>query len=577
MNETPQVAPPEEQEQPVIPVADVEALLSTMSKAMRAFHMYQSNNPVFHRFEQSLRAAFVRIWEHGEPLDLKVTEQGFAYGGRTFAVGQGREALAFAFYKDGIRSLKFLPGFEDEVGQFLAAVQRAIRGGEESADDLITVLWEEDFPSLQYGYVDLLMEGLSVPEEPLDLDLGSLDEGAYQSDVQEAEAEPVAEAGAPAAAQPGISRDDFDETLYFLDQAEMAALQAEVEVEMERDLKRDVLNALFDRLEEGERPARQQEILDILDQLMPLFLSRGDMGSAARTLDELDRLTRPDAPVGDALKERIERLFSRLSEPEVLEQFVQALEDGAVDPDSEEVTLFFSRLHADALPVLIRFSEMSESAGVRGRLSSAIDGLAVRYPHEVNELLRSEETTLAMGAARVAGRVRLAQAVPTLHAALKHSDRNVRMAVVESLVSIRLTPALQALTSALEDEDRDVRVAAAKALGAVRFASARDALAEVIEGRDLKDADLSEKMAFYEAYGAVGGNAAVEKLDDVLNSKGFLGRRSPSELRACAALGLGQAATSQAREALQRAQSDDDPVVRNAVTRALKREEPARS
>jgi hypothetical protein len=35
----------------------------------------------------------------------------------------------------------------------------------------------------------------------------------------------------------GLSRDDFDETLYFLDPAETAALRREVEMEMERDLR----------------------------------------------------------------------------------------------------------------------------------------------------------------------------------------------------------------------------------------------------------------------------------------------------------------------------------------------------
>ena len=571
MTDTPHVIPPEEA--PAVPAADVEALLGTMSKALRAFNMYQDNNPVFQRFNQGLRDAIASLWEHTDALELGVTEEGFRYAGETFALGQGRDSMAFAFYKDGVRTLKFLPGFEDEVAHFLDAVNRAMRSREQGADDLITVLWEEDFASLQYGYVDLLMEGLSVPDAPLELDLGALDAAAYGTDMQEAETNPVQGTSASSMLGGGLTRDDFDETLYFLDQAEMAALQTEVEVEMERDLKGDVLKALFDRLEEPGRPQRQTEILDILDQLMPLFLSRGDMGSAATVLDELDRLSGQDEAVGQTVQERIERLFARLSDPEVLEQFVQALEDGAVDPQSDEVNLFFSRLHAEALPVLIRFSELSQTSGVRGRLSSAIDGLAARHPGEVNELLRSDEAVLVLGAARVAGRVRLAQSVPTLHATLEHPDREVRMAVVEALVSIRLTPALQALTTALRDDDREVRVAAARALGAVRFASARDALAASLDDRRLKDADLTEKMAFYEAYGAIGGAAAVERFDQVLNGKGFLGRRSPTELRACAALGLGQAATAPARAALERAQKDDDPIVRNAVLRALRKEE----
>jgi hypothetical protein len=570
LNESPQATESTEplEFDPPVPVADVESLLSTMAKALRAFNMYQENNPIFQRFQQALHEGFAGMWEQTDALELTVTEEGFKYYGHLFNMGQGRDSFSFAFYKDGVRNLTFLQGFEDEVSDFLDAVNRAMKR-EADADDLITVLWERDFASLQYGYVDLLMEGLSLPDQPMK-EPQALDGGEWTLELTDEE--PGTERAVDTSGATGLlttlSRDSFDETLYFLDQAEMAALQTEVEIEMERDLRSQVLNALFDRFEEGGREGMRREILDILDQLLPLFLSRGDMQHAATILEELDEIGDADE-VPEGLRERIERVFGRLSDPEVLEQFVQALEDGAVAPQAEEVNLFFSRLHPQAMPVLIRFSEMSETPGVRGRLASAIDGLAARYPAEVDRLLDSDEPAIVTGAARVAGRVGLASAVAALHRTLSHPDKSVRMAVVEALVSIRLTPALQALITALDDEDRDVRIAAATALGTVRFASARDALAAAVEAKRMKDADLTEKMAFFEAYGAVGGSKAVVRLSEILNEKGFLGRRNPTELRACAALGLGQAGTPEAQAALEKARADDDPIVRNAVVRAL--------
>jgi hypothetical protein len=555
-----------------LPAEQVEALLGTLAKSLRAFQMYQANNPVFRRFQEALRSEFLGIWENADVLEISVEEKGFGYHGQVFSVGQGRDSLAFAFYKDGIRYLKFLPGFEDEVVPFVDAVRRA-RRSDDGADDMISVLWEEDFTSLQYGYVDLLSEGLSLPSSPKQQPgpLGGSPAALEGVDGEEesgdeGDAASTEWAGSQSA---GLTRDDFDDTLYFLDPGEMAVLQGEVEVEMERDLRRDVLNALFDRLEEGSRPDRQAEVMGILDQLLPLFLSGGDMVSAATVLDELEDLESGDL-VDDALAERIDELFKRLGDPEVLEQFVQALEDGAVAPGSEEVTLFFSRLQAGALPVLLRFGEISETPGVRGRLAAAIDGLVARYPGEVEPLLASSEPALVRGVARSAGRVGVTQAVKGLKAALSHRDRDVRVAVVEALVSIRSTPALQALTGALRDEDREVRIAAARALGAVRFASARDALADALDDRRLKDADLTEKMAVYEAYGAVGGAAAVDRLSRLLNHKRFLGRRPPTDIRACAALALGKVGSPAARSALEKARADDDSVVRNSVLRALK-------
>ncbi|RMH12399.1 MAG: HEAT repeat domain-containing protein, partial [Gemmatimonadetes bacterium] len=66
---------------------------------------------------------------------------------------------------------------------------------------------------------------------------------------------------------------------------------------------------------------------------------------------------------------------------------------------------------------------------------------------------------------------------------------------------------------------------------------------------------------------------AVKVLDGILNGKGFLGRREPAEIRACAARGLGQVKNAAARTALEKASRTDDPVVRTAVSKALRGEE----
>jgi hypothetical protein len=552
--------------------ADVASLLSTLWKSLRAFHMYESNNPVFQRFQQALRAEFERLWSKADELNLTVQEDGFGWGGELFEVGSGRDSLPFSFYKDGIRYLKFLPGFEAEVEAFLGALRRA-RQHSDDANDMVSVLWEEDFSCLQYGYVDVLSDGFSVPDTPLATPgpLGGSPLAAEGLSAEElVESSPGGHEGTPFAG--GLSRDVFDETLYFLEPSETEALRKSVEIEMARDLHRDVLNALFDRLEEGGPPERQEEVLDILDQLLPLFLSRGELGQAARVLEELGRMTAPEAGADPALVERVDRLFVRLSDPQVLAQFVHALEEGAVSPDSHEVSLFFSRLDAVALPILVRFAEVSEVPAVSTRLAAAIDGLATRHPGAVVELLKSDDPVLVKGAARAAGRVKLAASGRSLGAILTHPERDVRSAAVGALSAIRTPTTLQYLIPALEDEDREVRISAAKALGAVRFASARDALAAAVADRHMKDADLTEKMAFFEAYGAVGGNAAVERLAAVLTGKGLFGRRAPAELRACAALGLGRVGTAEAREALERARYEEDLVVRNAVLRALRSE-----
>jgi hypothetical protein len=198
--------------------AEVESVLTTMSKAQRAYQMYQANNLVFQRFQAALREEIAGLWDKTDALEVTVHEEGFLYGDRTFSIGQGRGSLAFSFYKDGVRHLKFLPGFEDEVGEFLSAVQRA-RQSDDDANDMVSVLWEGDFTALQYGYVDTLGEGLHPPaaslREPAPLESFPALELAETRDAPE-DGGAGGAAGGPTAAPKPLTPDDLDETLYFL-------------------------------------------------------------------------------------------------------------------------------------------------------------------------------------------------------------------------------------------------------------------------------------------------------------------------------------------------------------------------
>ena len=92
----------------------------------------------------------------------------------------------------------------------------------------------------------------------------------------------------------------------------------------------------------------------------------------------------------------------------------------------------------------------------------------------------------------------------------------------------------------------------------------------IVKGRSIRDADLTEKMAVFEAYGALCGEEGVSALDSLLHGKNLFGRREDPELRACAAVALGRINTARAQESLRRATNEKDVIVRNAANRALR-------
>jgi hypothetical protein len=101
---------------------------------------------------------------------------------------------------------------------------------------------------------------------------------------------------------------------------------------------------------------------------------------------------------------------------------------------------------------------------------------------------------------------------------------------------------------------------------------AAQALADIVKAREIRTADISEKVAMFEAFGIVAEEDGLDMLDGLLNGKGFLGKREPTEIRAAAALALGRIPGDHSRIALEKATQDDDPVVRSNVNRALRHE-----
>ncbi len=76
--------------------------------------------------------------------------------------------------------------------------------------------------------------------------------------------------------------EEFDSTLYFLDESEINYVATEVEDEYKRDVRAAALNVLFDLVElEGDTTIRD-EILDILESALPQSSQRARLPHRGR-------------------------------------------------------------------------------------------------------------------------------------------------------------------------------------------------------------------------------------------------------------------------------------------------------
>jgi HEAT repeat protein len=545
--------------EPPFPPALVETLLSVLVKAMRAHQLYLPNNPVYQRALENLRRAFLPVWSHVDEISLSITESDFRWDGRPVMHEINKsESIPWLFFKDGIRELRLLKGFEEQEVVGLLEILKRVKKASPEEDDLLTLIWEKDFTLLRYRFIDLTLENpnpieASVPAE----------QRQPVPPPQQMEPEPEA--------RPGIVRiEDLDATVHFLDENEIDYLRSEVQKEYASDVRRNVLAILLDTFElQTAKPVRD-EISEILENFLMHLLSAGHFSTVAYVLRESQELATRARELDGAHKTKLVGLPDRLSAAGPLSNLLQAMDESETAPNQSELNELFQQLRPSGLGTLFTWLGKLQNADVKAAIEVAAARLAHANTAELVKLIGSSDVEVAMEAARRAGGLKTAAAVAPLGKLLSHEAPKLRLVAVQALSEINSAGALQQLERAVDDDDRDVRIAAVRVLGA---RGQRGALAKVeaaVKGRALRDADLTEKMAFFEAYGALTGSAGIAFLDALLNGKGFLGKREDPELRACAAMALGKIGNREAAEALERAQGDKEVLVRNAVNRAVR-------
>src|SRR5438105_3164765 len=247
-----------------------------------------------------------------------------------------------------------------------------------------------------------------------------------------------------------------------------------------------------------------------------------------------------------------------------------SIDEAAMHPTEEELAELFQELSPEALPTLMGWIAKLHNERVKDLVQAAAARLAQANPGEVLKALGSEDGAAQLEMVKLAGRLKLPGAPDGMEPLLASGDRALKLAVVEALTAIASPSGLRLLERAIDDDDRDVRIAAVRFVASRGYRNAAGRVEAIVSGSKLRNADLTEKMAFFEAYGALVGAKGIAALDKLLVAKGLLGKREDPETRACAAMALGKIRTPEARAVLERAAQDKEPLVRNAVTRALR-------
>ncbi|MCU0649929.1 MAG: HEAT repeat domain-containing protein, partial [Gemmatimonadaceae bacterium] len=563
---TPPSAPAVAPEPPFAPTI-VDESMRAVARAWRAQQLYLANNPTRAKALDAAKALFAPVWAETESVALTVRETHLEWFGVPILkeADRGADSLPWLLYRDGLRELTLSEGFETrDLGVLLDLLQK-VRSAAPDEDDLLTLLWVADLPTVKYSYVEL---GAETELVTTDRSSGSARAREQTADVrQEA---PELEGPPPTADT--VKLEDLASTLYFLDPGEIARLRDDLVLEYATDPRRGVASALLDMLETQGDPAVRTATAAAVETLFLECLVARRYAVVAYLLREVEVVLGRLGDLAPALRSQLGDLSGQLSTTAAVEQLLAAIEEASTAPRVEDLDALFGALKPSALEAIVRWQATAATAAMRPVVERAALRLGASNSAEVVRLLGSGDVDIVRGAAQLAGTIKSAATVPALGRLLANGDATVRLAAVLGLSAIGSPGSLQALDKALDDADRAVRLAALRGIGEHRHAASAARLKALVDAKASRHADVTERVALYEALAMAARDDAVPVLDALLNARGLLGPKETPDVRAAAARGLGLVASAKGRAALEKAANDQELVVRTAVVRALRGE-----
>jgi hypothetical protein len=553
-------------------IGGVRELIRLLVKTQKAQRLYDAKNAVAERLELDLYerlSAFVS--EEGEVQLVVLESQLRCEDQLVFESPDRTDSLSFLLYRDGIRRLSFSPGLElQELRAFLRCLNRVALLTNDQ-DDLVTLLWEQDFHSIRYFAIEELARTESYPRLADQLATG--------------ESHDTEGGGAPAEAvsldlkQP-VSTVPVEACR--LASGEVETLQKELAAEEQQPFRQLVSELALELvlLEDGEEEQGgiSEEIVEIADRL----ISDGDVAELMGMHEHIEGLATMVFPKAASAQTLSSELTRSLSEPERFEKLMERVEVVHA-PRPEALTVFLARLgssvRSQLLPWMGRFSSPPYRRAVTGALLFLEDrGLGVLGdglpagppPVEPQERLRHRQ--LVREVVHALSRHSSGEALPLLEQLLSSLDPETRR---ESFLAASRFAEERVLSLCLErllDSDPEVRTAALDTLVKRGRADLGLPILErsIASGR-FEGLALLEKRRLFAAAAKLSGESALDAFQKLLNAREdhwFQKRRDRDFLEAVAH-GIRMVGGPRARRILEDSSRSGPKLVRAACLKEL--------
>ena len=537
----------------------VKDVLASFLLSLKNFGLYPENHDIC---QKCLRNVFKRLegfLDSVERLRLDIEKDRIIYQNEiVFQDSAGAEDLAFFLFRDGIKWIEFKKSITNaEIRSFLKILNKYRTTQEDPEGDLVTALWEANFPNIHYGASDIYWDS-----EPL-LDLQVLSLGETKSlltDASEEEHEtPLSQA-----------YQDPENGLYKLTAEETARLREMILEEEKRDSVQDLLDMVSILMKDQGNKDYLDTLLQFVKNEIKAALAKGKFKLAYKTLRAVHtiRLTaKTEEPWAVTHFNHFIKAISHPQNLNILSSILPTLDQA----DKDRVKLirqFLLLLPSDALQALTPMLSQIRSLSVEKQFIEILEIMASRDLRSLERLLTSQDEYMVQRLVYIAGRIPGRKAFQILLNMIDCPLERVRKQAVKSLL-VRDPLSLETIFPLIEDSSKDVRQLIFDHLKRHPNKMGEKLLLQYLQKKRFALKNKHHILTCYKTLGKCGSVQSISFLKSLIFKRRWLPDFHGSIHRQGAVTALMELGSKEAKTILSKASRSLFPTVRIAYKRGL--------
>jgi HEAT repeat protein len=554
---------------------EVKRVIALLHKTIKSLLFYPSSNPIPEEFKKELLSKLVDFLEKEELIRLSVNSNQLLYEKEVVYsdlshTGQPTkdEGLAFAFYRDGIREISFLNGLEkEELAEFLELIKHSLtRVGLE--DDLVTLLWEKDFPHIKYMVSE---DSFEETEPQIVSDSKKPNQILYSEVILE-------ETSKDTPTEDGNELKVINE---FLKNIENFSLEERKEIEDFLGLEKkynptkEIISVLKEFLYSESEMDEFKETVNLANQTLDSLLQQEEFEVALELAQLFKNVSLELKSTKPSKAELCSEAYRQTGSKERIQLITQLLNEKK-DINLTGVASYLSSLPWNVWPSFVTMLKELSHFSARKMVCSILEKVDSEHLSLVGNGIYEKEWYVVRNIVMVLGKLGSKWSYPEnervleyLKKPLQNPDIRVRKETINSLAKIPQQKSNQLLFSALEDEESKIRKLALGILVERQEKKVFDFLKELISSKDFIYKSEEEKRELLKALVQVDEKRALPLIEKIIRQRSWFKKSKKKETKLQALRALAHSNSSEVFSLLEKYSKKGEKVIRQLCLKLL--------